>query len=189
MPLCFIRKIEDITIGVWEIDLGEKEEKRRDRETRNVLQLVEAMCHDKKTIAHLPSGKPYFTDHSYQISISHAERYVAIALSSAHPVGIDIEGMRKQVKKVQHKFLQEEEIADITPTQELTHLLLYWCAKESIYKRVDIEGLSLRENIRIHSFTPTKTGTFQGEVIHPLLNNQHTLFYWVEEDYILTLAE
>ena len=64
---------------------------RRKMEWLSVRVLLYAMLQEDKEIGYSPEGKPYLTDHSFFISISHTKGYVAVMLASFTPAGIDIE--------------------------------------------------------------------------------------------------
>ncbi len=63
----------------------------RKREWLTVRVLLKEMLGEEKEILYTSTGKPYLSDNSYQISISHTKGLVAIALHSKMKVGIDIE--------------------------------------------------------------------------------------------------
>ena len=64
---------------------------RRKMEWLSVRVLLYSMLQEDKEIGYSPEGKPYLTDHSFFISISHTKGYVAVMLASSVPVGIDID--------------------------------------------------------------------------------------------------
>ena len=48
--------------------------------------------------------------------------------------GIDIEYRSDRVKRIRSRFLAPEEEQNIDTAHEEEHLLVYWCAKEALYK-------------------------------------------------------
>ena len=73
---------------------------RRKMEWLSVRVLLYSMLQEDKEIGYSLEGKPYLTDHSFFISISHTKGYVAVMLASSVPVGIDIEQYAQRVHKV-----------------------------------------------------------------------------------------
>ena len=64
---------------------------RRKMEWLSVRVLLYSMLQEDKEIVYSSEGKPFLSDHSFYISISHTKGYVAVGLHSLDPVGIDIE--------------------------------------------------------------------------------------------------
>ena len=81
----------------------------------SVRVLLYAMLQEDKEIGYSPEGKPYLTDHSFFISISHTKGYVAVILSDKVPVGIDIEQYGQRVHRVAHKYMREDESVRLYP--------------------------------------------------------------------------
>lgn len=186
MPLLFKKEIDDTLFGVWK--MLPSEATKRERERENVQWLLNELCGEEKTIAHTPSGKPYLEDHSYHISISHTEGYAAVALHATTEIGIDIEKRADKVKRVRHKYVQEKEEKALNTNQETTHLLLYWCTKESIYKLLDIQSILLKNEVLIHPFIPQEEGWFTAEESKTPSHQHFRIWYKMHEHFALTLA-
>ena len=69
--------------------------------------LLQEVIGEKKTIAYTKQGKPYLVDNSFQISITHTGKQVAILLHPTYRVGVDVEKISDKVVRVQSKFLSE----------------------------------------------------------------------------------
>lgn len=126
----------------------------RKREWLAVRVLLKNLLKEEKSIAYLPSGKPYLTDRSFQLSISHTKGFVAVGLHPSLPIGIDIEYLSPRVKKIRGKFLSEAEEQHICAEQEEVHLLLHWSAKESLFKVLGEEKVDFRECLHVCPFVP-----------------------------------
>lgn len=100
--------------------------------------------------------QPYLEHRQEYISISHSHQKLAIILNRKEPTGIDIELIRDKVKAIQHKFLNEEELMNVKDNTE--QLILYWAAKEALYKVYGKKELEFARHIRIHRVS--------GEIIH-----------------------
>ena len=57
------------------------------------------------TVSYGQRGKPYFADSNVYFSISHAEEYVACAISDDCRVGLDIEKVHSVSERVRNKLL------------------------------------------------------------------------------------
>lgn len=91
-------------------------------------------------------GKPMLTDHpDIHFSLSHCREAVACAISQ-HPIGIDIERIRKYDRSLVEYTMNEEEqqqIAD-SPEPESAFTRL-WTMKESLLK---FEGTGIRNDLK-----------------------------------------
>ena len=172
MALLFINEIDkDVRLGVWEMEenlnyeqfaslpfydrLMSLSENRR-KETASVYSLLFAMTGNRNlVIGHEPSGKPYVE--GYKIGISHTKGFVSVILSTSCDVAVDIEYINTRVLRIADRFLREDEkpnalqfskekkekgdkdvVPDVIPT------LLFWCAKETIYKLCSDERLTFQ---------------------------------------------
>lgn len=211
MALLFINEIDkDVRLGVWKMEenlnyeqfasfpfydrLMSLSENRR-KETASVYSLLFAMTgNGNLVIGHEPSGKPYVE--GYKIGISHTKGFVSVILSTAYDVAVDIEYINTRVLRIADRFLREDEkpnalqlakekeekrdkdvVPDIIPT------LLFWCAKETIYKLYSDERLTF-QNVKI--MDAEQGGALCG-------NNLKTgesvrIDYTFNEDYVLTYA-
>jgi phosphopantetheinyl transferase (holo-ACP synthase) len=186
MPLLFTKKINETLLGVWQ--MSPSNAPKRIREKENVQQLVDCLCQETSTILHHESGKPYLENQRYHLTISHTQDYVAVALNPKEDIGIDIEKRADKVKRVRQKYVQAQEEANIDPTQEITHLLLYWCTKESIYKIIDNPKIILKDEVLIHPFIPQEEGWFTAEETKTANHQQFQVWYMMHKHFALTLA-
>lgn len=138
-------------------------------------------------INYTDSGKPFLNNDNFEISFSHTNGYVAVAISETKGIkmGIDIEKISDKVKKVEAKFINETEYID--RENETIHLLLHWSAKESIYKAINKKGIDFRNDITVRKFSIRKTATFEAESCI-LPNRLFEILYETTDNYVLTLA-
>ena len=94
-------------------------------------------------------GKPFVRGMIYHISLANSYPYGVAVLHRLHAVGIDIEQPSDKLRRVQHKFLSDPEIASIG--SHPVRRCIYWCIKECLYKLYGRKRLSLRDNITVHS--------------------------------------
>ena len=128
-------------------------------------------------------GKPFLKNSSVEISLSHSYPYVSILLDLQEDVGIDLEQKKEKLIRVQHKFLDENEVEDAD--NSLEKLGVYWCAKEALYKIYSSKNLSFKDHIRVEPFTLEPIGTVFGKIIVNGITKSYKLEYRVEENYIL----
>ena len=183
------------TVGeLWELlhnkdfyfsDFQKLKTEKRQKEWLVARILVEMLCGSDKTITYNENGKPFLTDHSYKISISHTLNYVALVAHPMQEVGIDIESFGKKILHVKERFLSAEELQHIDKENETAHLLLHWCAKETIYKMQN-QNVDFREQIPILPFIPQQNGKITCHCgLAPQSPEKHTLYYNVEKDFVM----
>lgn len=113
--------------------------------SRYALQLAskKSPLHFNKTI----SGKPFFEEGGFQeCSLSHCMDFVA-AIYGKKPVGIDVERTNRPVSRIQHYFLNPDEIRLFEDLD--IDLIVAWSAKESIFKCLGINNLDFKSQIKI----------------------------------------
>jgi 4'-phosphopantetheinyl transferase len=95
-------------------------------------------------------GKPHLIGTPWHISLSHTGGWAAAVLHRTRPVGIDIEPIRDQFRRVVPRVLSEDEIAHAAG--EPGRLAVYWCAKEALYKLYGKRQLTFRDHLFIEPF-------------------------------------
>jgi phosphopantetheinyl transferase len=159
------------------------------REWLAVRVLLKETLGEEKQIVYSKQGKPYLADGSYHISISHTKGYVAIAIDRQYPVAIDIERISPRVENIRSRFISEEEESHLSETHRLTHLLLHWSAKESLFKMIDAPGIEFKTQLHIHPFEPVlnEWSEFTAHETRTAQQAEVTVRYIVAEDYVLTV--
>lgn len=131
---------DDVVIAVDEVPYN-KELTARERERSAVSSLLENLLGDVE-LDHDGVGKPLLK--GYNISISHSlnrnSGYVVVMLSKNHEVGIDIEYRSNRIMKISDRFLREDE-----KPSSVEDNLIYWCAKEAVYKLFSSEDLTYQQ--------------------------------------------
>jgi len=158
-----------------------------------VRALAKAMDIDPHAIAYQPSGKPFLTNDSLTISISHTKRYVAVLVSPLPMAAIDIETRSPRVLRVRHKFMHpsEEALLQQSGRDETIGLLLHWCIKEAVFKAIPDEGVDFVQEIRVTQLTDLHSTTespISGR-LEAIADRQGLLFkgdYRIESDFVLT---
>lgn len=211
MALLFINEIDKgVRLGVWEMEENLNYEKfaslpfydrlmslseNRRKETGSVYSLLFDMTGNRNlVIGHEPSGKPYVE--GYKIGISHTKGFVSVILSTSCDVAVDIEYINTRVLRIADRFLREDEKPnalqfakekdekghqDIVPNVIPT--LLFWCAKETIYKLYSDERLTF-QNIKI--MDTEQGGALCGNNL--ITGESVRIDYTFNNDYVLTYA-
>lgn len=191
-------------LGVWKIeedlktllesvvlDNGDKKKYKAFASTSRKLEflsvralLAELLGKDAR-IVYNKNNKPFLKDGSRFISISHSNKLTAILMSSNEKVGIDLEYMSTNIGKIAFKFLNRREKITKDPENRRYHLYLHWCAKESLYKICDKEGISIKRNITIEPFEVKQSGEIKGKVHTEKINDSFDLFYTRYDNYTI----
>lgn len=214
MPLLYIERIDEYTqLGTWQFDACTHIEdvcppdvynqtrtmcNNRQKETAAVYALLNEMLgRGGWIIDHEDSGRPILRHSDMEISISHTKNYASIILSKRNRVAVDIEYISDRICKIEDKFMRGDEqayshklmqqiaITKKSNTNKACILLLFWCAKETMYKYYSDEHLALQD-IKIEQIT--SNGIDNGNIIcqNTLSGETKTLVYKVNDCTVLT---
>lgn len=97
-------------------------------------------------IKYQKKGKPYFKDYKeLNFNITHSGKYVACAISDK-PIGIDMEGNRKDVCSVARRFFNKDESEWVcmaeSESEQKERFLKIWTFKEA-YSKMTGDGIAL----------------------------------------------
>ena len=134
-------------------------EKRRQERFASRVLLKELLGEEVRVDYH-STGAPFLACVPLYISISHTKDYVAVILDK-RPTGIDIE-------------------------HEVEHLLIHWCAKETLFKIIGQEGVDFQKHLHVNPFPYLSSGTFKGRETRTEACREYELAYQVTPDYVLT---
>jgi 4'-phosphopantetheinyl transferase len=195
---------ESTILGVWkieedvntllemvELDPAEKKRYKMFASTSRRLEflsvralLIELLGKDSK-IVYNKNNKPFLKDGSRFISISHSNKLTAIICSTDEKVGIDLEYMSSNIGAIAFKFLNRKEKITKNPDSRKYHMYIHWCAKESLYKICDKEGISIRKNITIQPFEVRESGEIKGKVRTKKIDESFDLNYCRYDNYAI----
>jgi 4'-phosphopantetheinyl transferase EntD len=169
----------------------EKMTENRRREWLSVRLILKELMGTEKEILYNDSGRPYLSDNSYLISISHTKGYAAVILNKKREVAIDIEKISSKVEKVWSHFVNEEEEKSLSKENRLIHLLLHWSAKESIFKFLNTDAVDFKQHLLIAPFEPVRRewDRFRASETRTEAHNSLLINYFVHEDYVLTFID
>lgn len=118
----------------------------------SVRHLLAEFGYRDKDLFYDDFGKPHLKDGKY-ISITHSFNYSAIIVSE-NKVGIDIEKQRPIITKIASKFVGYEfDYLKDDKEDYVKELTVIWCAKESLFKLFETQGLSFKQHIFVIPFT------------------------------------
>lgn len=121
---------------------------KREVERAGTRLLLSRILNDTHFILnYTPTNKPFLSNHSGHISISHSHDKLAIILNSKQNTGIDIELIREKVISVKHKFLNTKEA--LVAGDDPETLIYFWAAKETLYKIYGLKGLDFALNLSV----------------------------------------
>lgn len=157
-------RLDNVTVYFWKIEEDRKEleelcnkmgittshiteikSNQRACEKLATHLIVALILGNKAQLCHTDEGAPFIMNSPTYISISHSAHIVAVAFSRS-PVGIDIEHKAEQVLRVREKFLNERELAIIGYNDKVVNLM-FWTAKEAVYKIHGKKGIDFKNDI------------------------------------------
>lgn len=211
MPL--IRKIEvskDATIGIWQVTEDAETLKwslqwgQEDIKCFQALKSPQRCLHwlagrvllrklmgtDKYIDLHIDDyGKPFLVNSDYKISISHSGNMVAVMLSK-YECGLDIEELREnRIAELSHKFMSDQELAQLGTKHTEEKMYLHWCVKEALYKLYGKKKLDFKRNLFIYPFEYKPGGMLRARIEKSHYLNELVAHYMLIEDrYLLAYA-
>lgn len=199
MPLCKKIVSEQFTLAVWRIeealsffekviaappDINNNSQRLQWYASR---YLVNEINRKATEVIKDDTGKPVLKNEPHSISISHTASFATVMLSPLFTVGVDIEAINPKVERVAHKFLHQQEIERIAPEEKIEKLILYWSAKEALYKLYGKGGLEFKTQLLIEPFELQSRGELTAAITGtatPLQNLK--INYEFFEEHVLT---
>jgi hypothetical protein len=112
-------------------------------------------------------GKPWPTNKTGFISISHSANWVAFCFHPNQNMGIDVETTRPQLAKVAPRILHQSELSILEKSQNKQRTLqLFWGGKEALYKAYGKKNLEFSTQLML-SGIEDESDSFKGEIILP----------------------
>ena len=184
---------EDINILLNQVKLSDTELERfngflshaRKLEFLSVRALLAKMINPDAKIIYNGNQKPCIEDGSHNISISHSKKLTSIILNKTKRVGIDLEYMSHRIRKIAHKFINDNESINKNDLTEKYHLYVHWCAKEALYKICDKKDINFKLNLFIKPFQLNNKGIIKGKVDSERINEEFDLNYFKYDNYII----
>ncbi|MFZ1609696.1 MAG: 4'-phosphopantetheinyl transferase superfamily protein [Chitinophagales bacterium] len=133
-------------------------------------------------------GKPYLGNYDVKISLSHTDNYAAVIVSKDFEVGIDIEDPSRDISILRNKFLSQEENNQLIHSDLKLELMLYWSAKEVVYKIYGKRKLDFKEDMFIKPFKISNSGFMKGLLLKHGMVAQYNLHYMVKPNYCVVFG-
>lgn len=161
----------------------------RKREWLASRVLVKRLLGFEPDISYTDAGAPFLVGLSKRISISHTKGFAAVILSDNPAAGIDIEYMSDRVKKIRTRFMSASEDSQIDEYYETEHLLVYWSAKETLFKMIGQSDVDFKEHLQIHPFRYSNEGVFLATERRTKKNESFKIHFFVTQEFVLTRSE
>ena len=156
---------------------------KRRLEFLGIRVALKALLGKEIQIDYNTDGKPYLSDRSYHISVSHSNRWIAVITHPSRITGIDIECPTDKIQKLYQRFLSLTEQKELSDGKDIRQLLLAWSGKEALYKIIGKEAIDFANQLRIFPFEVKPSGKMKAQ--HIPSNTDYELFYHLTEHYTL----
>jgi 4'-phosphopantetheinyl transferase len=156
---------------------------KRELEKKGGAFLLEKLFNKTYELNYTPEGKPLLKHPDCHISISHSHDKLAILCDTSSATGVDVELIRDKVLKIKDKFLSADELEEAK--DEVEKLIVYWAAKEALYKMYGLKEVEFAKNLAVHPFKLKASGEITGEVRLETFQKKFKLRYEKLEDYML----
>ena len=171
-----------------EIEFDKIVSEKRKREFLGVQVAMKELLGKEVQISHDVDGKPFLSDDSYQISISHSKNWIAVMAHSTCSIGVDVECPNDKIQKIYTRFLSNVEQKDLSNGKNINQLLLAWSVKEALYKIIGKEAVDFANQLRIFHFEPKLSGEIMAQhtptkklyQLRYIQNSAYTLVYCVD---------
>jgi phosphopantetheinyl transferase len=204
MPFLKSIKVNGGILGIWKLSENSEELKsafnftvqentefekfkgeRRKIEYLATRLLIQELTGEKSEITYLKSGKPILRNPKKNISISHSADFVVVFLSDEN-IGIDVENMNRNIDRVAKRFLDIREMEWIKQSKSEQFLkMLFWCAKEAIFKCSTQSGVQFNSQIYIPPFEFKENNCFNATLLAKNQNEAYQLWYFQIENNII----
>ncbi|MCD7916791.1 MAG: 4'-phosphopantetheinyl transferase superfamily protein [Tannerellaceae bacterium] len=160
---------------------------KRKKEWLACRVLLRELVGEEWRVDYRSTGAPYLPESPLQVSFSHTKGYVAVIVGKT-PVAIDIEFQSQRILKIRSKFMHPDEEAALDSSHETEHLLLHWCAKETLFKLIGREEVDFRDHLHILPFPYHPSGHFSARETRTPEQNKFRISYISTPDFVLTYS-
>jgi len=156
---------------------------KRELEKAATAFLLGKLFNKAVDLSYTAEGKPLLKNENCHISISHSHDKLVIICDTKYDTGIDVELIRDKVLKIKDKFLSKAELEEAKDTIE--KLIIYWAAKETLYKIYGLKEVEFAKHLFIHPFELKTVGQITGEINLDSFRKKFNLHYEKLDDYML----
>lgn len=185
-----IKKInDDITLACLDLkafSTVNQLNSKRNIEKKGSAFLIEKIMAKSVELSYTAEGSPYVKNESFFLSISHSHERLAVIINLKEKTGIDVELIRDKILGIQSKFLNENELA--CANNAVDKLIVYWAAKETLYKIYGLRKVDFIVNLFVEDFDLALEGEITGRIQLENFNKKYLLHYEKMQDYVLVYA-
>jgi len=181
----------DIIDHVWEIKLSPEElhkyrsisNDKRKCEFLSIRKVVQTIYNEEEYISYSKNGKPNLAISGHRISISHSDGLLGILTHPITEVGIDLQVITPKIARIKHKFLSEAELASSENLEN--KMIIYWCAKEALFKYYSKGNVDFKNNLFIEPFDLSSSGQLIGKIYMPDMHTSIPMDYELIENTMI----
>lgn len=162
----------EISLAMWHVEENETYFRDRLNIYANEEEILTRISHPQKRLEWLSSrlclkemleirhpveslnentGKPYLSDHSFNISYSHSNLFSGAIASARQPVSIDLEDLSKKRNTATSRlFMHPKELKFFQESNDIRNFFLIWSAKETLYKMYAKKGIAFKDNLKVN---------------------------------------
>ncbi|UTW65000.1 4'-phosphopantetheinyl transferase superfamily protein [bacterium SCSIO 12643] len=173
----------DIIDHVWDIKLSPEElhkyrtisHDKRKCEFLSIRKVIQTIYNEEEYISYSKNGKPNLAISGHKISISHSDGLLGILIHPGVEVGIDLQVITPKIARIKHKFMSE---AELISSKELENqMIVYWCAKEALFKYYSKGNVEFKSNLFIEPFNMDSSGELCGQIHMPDMDTSIPMNY------------
>jgi phosphopantetheinyl transferase len=127
-------------------------------------------------------GKPHLANVAWEMSLTHSQSLVVVAVHPSQAIGIDIEKPNKKLKRIMPRLFTEAENQMVNG--DLVMMSWFWSAKEALYKLYGKRGIDFKEHLRLNY----SASEFSGEIILSGHKSSHNFLIEQIDNYYLVIA-
>ena len=116
-----------------------------------------------------PSGAPHLPEVIERVSISHTANFMAMLLSDAPILALDIEIMERDIERIIPRFTQPSEIELYSSLGIVNPALVVWSVKECLFKAVPVDKVLFKEHFLIDRVESKEVIISHCSIEHPEL--------------------
>ena len=133
-------------------------------------------------------GKPFISNFDINLSLSHSPEFAAAIISRDFETGIDIEQPHRNIESIKNKFLSPAELNHIGEEERMKKLLIYWSAKEVMYKIYGKRKLEFRDDMYVKPFVLNKTGDLNGILMKNGSVADYHMHYQMHKEFVVVVG-
>lgn len=184
----FSESVDELFQKWWYVGLETSEyekilSEKRKREYLGVRIAMRAMLGKEIAICYNDQGRPSLADNSWQISVSHSNKWIAVMAHPNRLVGIDIECPTDKIQQLYTRFLSKTEQEELNNGKNIKQLQLAWSAKEALYKIIGKQAVDFKKQLRIFPFEVKTEGQLLAQ--HLETETLYSLFYIQSSEYTM----